>query len=126
LSDIDPERFRLTVEMPEASSQPTKRRGVGRLRHLPEPFVRVPVSWFTTDPRPYPFEGPRGRLFLLILHLSRWGQRPVALTEAVTSQVGVTRKNKSKLLRRLEGDRWIVVERDGNKAVVVRPIVIAG
>jgi hypothetical protein len=103
-----------------------KRPNAERMRRLPESFVRVPVSWFTTDPRPYPFEGPRGRLFLLILHLSRWGTRPVVLTDTITRQVYVSRQNKWKLLRRLEKDRWIVVERDGNKAAIVRPIVIAG
>lgn len=116
----------LVDELPEPPQQPAKCPPAGRMRPLREPFVRVPVRWFTIDPRPYPFEGPRGRLFFLILHLSRWGQRPVALTENITRQIGVSRQNKWKLLRRLEKDRWIVVERDGNKAVAVRPLVIMG
>ena len=119
----------LIQEPPEAQLLPPSsppHPHVERLRRLPEPFVRVPVSWFTTDPRPYPFEGPRGRLFLLILHLSRWGRKSVTLTESITHQIGVSRQNKWKLLRQLERDRWIVIERDGNKAVAVRPIVVAG
>ena len=62
-----------------------------------------------------------------VLHGSKMTttKKPVVLTDAITRQVCVSRQNKWKILRRLEKDRWIVVERDGNKAVVVRPIVIA-
>lgn len=97
-----------------------------RMRPLSMPFVRVPVSWFTTDPRPYPFTGHRGRLLLLLLHLSRWGQRPVVLTSAVVEQIGLSRKERWRHLERLEADRWISIKRAGNKAAVVRPIIIAG
>lgn len=98
-----------------------------QMRRLPVWFVRVPVSWFDgSDPRPYPFDGERGRLFLFLLHLSRWGQRPVTLTSAVTAQLGQPRWNKSRHLKRLEADGWVHVARDGHKAVVVRPIVRAG
>ena len=118
-----------TVAAPSEASviqlpQP-KRRGVARPARLSAPFVRVPVSWFTTDPRPCPF-GQRERLFLLLLHLSRWGQRPVTLTTAVVKEIGLSRAERWRHLRRLEAERWITIERDGNKSVVVHPVVIAG
>jgi hypothetical protein len=62
-----------------------KRSTAERLDRLPTAFVRVPVSWFTTDLRACPF-GQRERLFLLLLHLSRWGQRPVPLTRPSRSR----------------------------------------
>jgi hypothetical protein len=102
-----------------------KRPGAEPMRRLPTPFVRVLVSWFTTDLRPYPFVGQRGRLLLLLLHLSRWGQQPVTLTSAVAEQIGLSRSGRWRHLERLEADGWISVERDGQKAVVVRPIIIA-
>ncbi len=138
MSEVDPldlERFRLNVDPAKPDTPPEdqrqqqpKRHGTERMRRLPLPFVRVPVSWFTSDddPRPCPFDGPRGRLFLLLLHLSRWGQRPVVLTTTVAEQIGLSRAVRWKHLRQLERDRWVAIERDGNKAVVVRPIVLAG
>jgi hypothetical protein len=116
----------LIPEPPEAQapSQPP-RRGPERLRRLPAPFVRVPVSWFTIGPRACPF-GQRERLFLLLLHLSRWGQRPVALTSAVAQQIGLSRKERRRQLAQLEADGWVRVMRNGHKALVVCPIIIAG
>jgi hypothetical protein len=96
-----------------------------RLRRLTEPFVQVPLSWFTTDPRPCPF-GQRERLLLLLLHLSRWGQRPVTLTSAVAQQIGLSRKERRRHLAQLEADGWVRVTRNGHKALVVCPIIIAG
>ena len=105
--------------------QQNKRRPE-RTPPFPEQFVRLPVSWFIGRDRPGPFGDPCSRLFLLILHLSRWGRLSIPLTDAVVSQVGISRQNKWKLLRRLEKDGWIVVERDGNKAVVAYPILYTG
>jgi hypothetical protein len=135
VNPLDPERFRLyvdpakpdTPESQNSQQQRPKRPSAEHMRRLPMLFVRVPVSWFTgDDPRPCPFEGPRGRLFLLLLHLSRWGQRPVILTTTVAEQIGLSRAVRWKHLRQLERDRWVAIERNGNKAVVVRPIVLAG
>lgn len=119
----------LLIEVPPEAlmAQPSPKPTAPRLRRLPVWFVRIPVSWFNgSDPRPYPFEGERGRLFLFLLHLSRWGQRPVTLTSAVTAQLGQSRWDRSRHLKRLEADGWVHVVREGHKAMVVRPIVLAG
>lgn len=109
---------------PEALTVPPPKQPDVRQR-LPAPFVRIPTSWFTTDPRPSPF-GQRERLFLLLLHLSRWGQRRVVLTTAVAEQIGLSRNARWRQLERLESDGWVRIERHGGKAVAVHPIVIAG
>ena len=106
---------------------PLRRSSAERLGRLSVPFVRVPVSWFDgSDPRPYPLIGERGRLFLLLLHLSRWGKRSVALTSAVAAQIGQSRKERSRHLKRLETEGWVNITRQGRKAIVVRPIALAG
>jgi hypothetical protein len=116
----------LIPEPPEARLQPQQpQRDPERLRPLPMMFVRVPVSWFTTDPRPTPF-GQRGRLFLLLLHLSRWGQRPVALTSSIAQQIGLSGKERRRHLAQLEADGWVRVTRNGHKALVACPIILAG
>ena len=116
----------LIAEPPEGQlplQQPQRRPE--RLLRLPASFVRVPVSWLTTDPRPCPF-GQRERLFLLLLHLSRWGQRPVTLTSADAQQIGLSRKERRRHLAQLEADGWVRVTRNGHKALVVCPIIVAG
>jgi hypothetical protein len=117
----------LIPEPPEARlpPQPRHRSEPLRLRRLPAMFVRVPVSWFTTDPRPCPF-GQRERLFLLLLHLSRWGQRPATLTSSATKQIGLSRQRRLQILEQLEAEGWIRAARDGRRALVVCPITIAG
>ena len=107
-----------------ADGKRLKRPGAGRMRPLSTSFVRVPLRWFTDDPRPCPF-GQRERLFLLLLHLSRWGQRPVTLTSAVAQQIGLSRTERWRYLEQLEVGGWVHVERDGRKAVVVCPITSA-
>ena len=120
----------LLIEMPPEALQPPQppaKPRTARLRRLPVWFVRVPVSWFDgSDPRPFPFVGERGRLFLFLLHLSRWGQRPVTLTSAVAAPIGQSRQTRSRYLRQLEAEGWVHVVRDGHKTAVVRPIVLAG
>ena len=114
------------VQAHPTDTKRAERRGAERMRPLPIRFVRVPVSWFTDDPRPYAFVGQRGRLLFLLLHLSRWGQRPVTLTSAVAEQIGLSRSEKWRHLARLEADGWVRVVRDGQKAVTVHPVIIAG
>jgi hypothetical protein len=101
-----------------------KRAGTERMRRVSAPFVRVLVSWFTTDPRARGIHS-RERLLLLLLHLSRWGLRPVALTSAATKQIGITRQERLRLLGELEELGWIQVTRDGRKALVVCPLIAA-
>jgi DNA-binding transcriptional ArsR family regulator len=109
-----------------ADTKRARHPGAERMRPLPTTFVRVPVSWFTDDPRPYAFVGQRGRLLFLLLHLSRWGQRPVILTSAVAERIGLSRSETWRHLARLEADGWVRVVRDGQKAVTVHPVIIAG
>jgi hypothetical protein len=118
----------LIPEPPEAQlppqPSPQRPRAERMLCRLPAPFVRVPVFWFTTDPRPCPF-GQRERLFLLLLHLSRWGQRPVTLTSAVAKEIGLSRQRRLQILKQLEAEGWIRVTRNGRRALVVCPIIVA-
>jgi hypothetical protein len=116
-------------EAEQEQSRPADRkrlnRSAERLGRLPTAFVRVPVSWFTTDHRPCPF-GPQERLFLLLLHLSRWGQKPVTLTSAVTRQIGLSRQQRLQILKRLEAEGWVRITRRGRRALIVNLITIAG
>jgi len=124
IDQFDPEHFRLEPA-PEAPTlpRPTKRR-VGRIPRLNENYVRVPASWFTGGPRQSPFD-QRGRLFLLLLHLSRFGARPVVLTSSVVKQLGITRQRRLQIIEQLEADGWVQITRDGRRALAVCPIVNA-
>jgi hypothetical protein len=108
-----------------ADGKHLKRSAAERLHRLPTAFVRVPVSWFTTDPRACPF-GQRERLFLLLLHLSRWGQRPVTLTSAVAKPIGLSRQHRLQVLNQLEADGWVQITHHGRRTLVVCPITIVG
>jgi hypothetical protein len=98
--------------------QPEARRSRPRMPRSRVEFVRVPRVW-VTDPRLF---GPRERLLLLLLFRSLWGQRPVELTTAVTSEIGLSRSAKHRYVRQLEKTGRIRVERHGQAAVTVTVI----
>jgi hypothetical protein len=121
LFDIDPEMFKMTVDTagknPPVQS-PQRAPGGKRMARIPPGWVRVCVPWFTTAERPCPF-GQRERLFLLLLHMSRFGARPVNLTSAATEGIGLSRKERWRYLQQFEADGWVRVERDGLKSATV-------
>jgi hypothetical protein len=127
---IDPERFRLKSNpktqspAPDAPEAPQHPRGQ-RIPRQVEAFVMVPISAFTRESVRDVF-GPRERLYLLLLHLSRRGQKPVKLTTAAVESIGLSSAGRKRCLNQLEAARRIVVERDGNRAAVVRVVVVSG
>jgi hypothetical protein len=102
-----------------------RRQGrVERLRSLPGPYVRVPIQWLCKPCRDHVFR-PKERLFLYVLYRSHWGQRGVALTDAVIAEIGISRWNAYKILERLERKGWLRVERQPGRSRVMWPAVLA-
>jgi len=58
-----------------------------------------------------------------VLYRSHWGQRGVALTNAVAAEIEVPERTKRDLLDRLERKGWVRVERHSGRAPVVWPLV---
>jgi hypothetical protein len=111
-------------QAPAASAEDTKRRQrVARLRSLPDPYVRVPLLWFTRPGKGHVFE-PEARLFLLVVYRSHWGQRGVKLTDAVAAEAGVPGSTKRHALKRLKSKGWVRVEPQGRfEAPIVWPMI---
>src|ERR687894_189180 len=92
ISPFNPERFHIKSPSQEqrpadeASTRPCSQR----IPRQVEPFVMIPVSSFTRESVRDVF-GPRERLYLLLLHLSRRGQKPVTLTTAAVKPIGLSR-----------------------------------
>jgi hypothetical protein len=104
--------------------QPSDRKRVKRLPHLPGPFVRIPIAWLNpSSVRPAPFTATQ-RLYLLLLYRSHWGQRGVKLTSAVAAEIGMPPRSRQWSLSRLERDGLVRVERSGRSAPIVWPIVV--
>src|SRR5215469_9104305 len=89
----------------EAGSEIKPQRA--RMRQICDPFVRVKLSWIT-DPGLFT---ARGRLFLWLLHQSRWGQHEVRVTAARAAEIGISARNQSRHVRQLEGDGRVRVNR---------------
>jgi hypothetical protein len=100
------------------------RRRVARLQPLPGIFVRVPLQWLCNPCREHIFK-PEGRLFLYLLHHSRWGQRGVMLTSAAAAEIGLSRYAMYRAIEQLERKGWVRVIRRPGCALEVWPIVPA-
>jgi hypothetical protein len=86
-----------------------------RLSRSPVPFVRVPIS-AVSDER-FGIE-PRTRLWLLLLHESRWGKREVELTAMLAAKAGLSRWTKSRLAHDLERRGLIRIKRNGHNSAL--------
>lgn len=90
--------------------EPRKRRSA-RLKRLPSYFFRVPLSVVVEPSRPCPFDA-KGRLYLILLFRTHFGQREVRVTTALAREAGIDdRRMKAMHLKHLEQDGWIRVER---------------
>src|SRR4051812_27109637 len=98
------------------SQKSAKKSNKRKMPRLPPGYVRVPVSWFMTYQRPCPF-GQRERLFLWLLHETRFGTRSVTLTSNVIKNVELSRQERWRYLKQFEADGWVCIERDNKKAV---------
>jgi hypothetical protein len=110
-------------EPPNRSHRKDHRR-IERLRPLPGPYVRVPIQWLCNPCRTHVF-APEARLFLYVLYRSHWGQRGVAMTRAVVTEIGVPRETARDALGQLARKGWVRVERRPGHALIVWPIVLA-
>jgi hypothetical protein len=97
-----------------------ERRRRRRLPKCTEAFVMVPVSWIAEEG----LFNSRGRLWLFLLNESRYGTRPVRLTEAEASKARVAGTTKDRCLRKLEKQGRVCLERAGHSAPTV--VVIPG
>jgi hypothetical protein len=102
------------------NNQPAKAGGqTGRLGRAKVPFVRVSLPWILDQS----LFSAKARLFLLLLHESRWGQRRVHLTGAMAARVGLSKRTKNNNVRQLECEGWVLVERSGKAACDVTVVV---
>jgi hypothetical protein len=131
-SDLDLDDILLGPDDDEPPNR-KKRKGqkdrpqqVGRLQPLPGQFVRVPIQWICQPRRGKYLYPPAVRLHLYLLHLSRWGQRGVPVTSAFRAEIKVSRKSTYQILKRIERQGWVRIERHAGHALVAWPVILAG
>jgi hypothetical protein len=95
-----------------------------RLSPLPGAFARVPIQWLRKPGRDHIFR-PQERLFIYLLYRSHWGQRGVPLTDALITEIGITRRNAQKIVQNLTRAGWVRVEQQPGHLSVVWPVVLA-
>ena len=120
--ELEVELEELVVEEPPEPAPKAVGAKTGKLRKLPDPFVRVRVAWLT-EPGLF---GPKERLFLWLLHASRWGQRKVKLTADKTAEIGITSGHQSRYVRELERGGWVSVEQPRPRAALIVTVLVSG
>lgn len=86
-----------------------------RLPRMTVKFLRIPLLWIA-DERLF---SPNSRLFLLLLHESRWGQRQVILTTAKAAMAKVSSRHKLRCLRQLEEAGLVRIDQVGHASAIV-------
>jgi hypothetical protein len=110
LDQDDPLNEGVAEETPKAKArqrQPKRAEG---------PFTRVPMCLIE---RAYPFDA-KSRLFLAMWNASREGHHEFTLSANIWQPAGMSKTLKSRILREFEAVGIIDVERNGNRAPVIR------
>ena len=115
MSDIDPERFRLTGELAKPGMRRAKRKSL--------PFAQVPLDRLTNRQRDSILP-PRTRLWLYLLIKSRAGRNPVRLTNPKAAEIGLDRYAKARALAHLRRAGFVAVEQRGKEAPVVTVLAL--
>jgi DNA-binding MarR family transcriptional regulator len=92
--------------------------GLGKLPRADGQFARVPLSWLTNRQWDVLFTSA-ARLYLYLLAKSFGGNKPVRVTGEMVDALGLDRRNKSRLLRRLERAGLVAVEQTARRLPVV-------
>jgi hypothetical protein len=90
-----------------------------RMPHLRDRFVRVKEAWIEDRS----LFTAKGRLFLQLLHESRWGQREVRVTATGAAKIGITHRHQSRYVRELERDGRVSVDRTWPRTLTVTVLV---
>jgi hypothetical protein len=117
VSDIDPERFRLTGDLAKPVMRRAKRKRV--------PFAQVPLDCLT-DRQGDAIFPPRTRLWLYLLIKSRAGRNSVRLTNPKVAEIGLDRHAKSRALAQLRRAGLVSVVQQGSEAPIVNVMTRAG